>query len=172
MPISDPEKRLAYSRQYYENNKERLNQRSKQLYQNKKEEIKARVRRYQDANLEKLQERRRNYYISNKVRIISNTKLNYEANKMNHNLRVRKRTVERRIFIDQLKTESPCMDCGNFFPAVCMDFDHVRGNKVAPVSKMLSLKLSKLQDELAKCELVCSNCHRLRTVKRLREQAA
>ena len=37
-----------------------------------------------------------------------------------------------------LKESNPCTDCGNKFPACCMDFDHVRGKKVASVSELLS----------------------------------
>lgn len=49
-----------------------------------------------------------------------------------------------------------------------MDFDHVRGEKFANVSKMVNTceKLSRIEDEIAKCDLVCSNCHRIRTEKR------
>lgn len=59
----------------------------------------------------------------------------------------------------------PCMDCGGSFPAVCMDFDHVRGNKVGNISTMAGQALSpeRIEAEIAKCDVVCSNCHRIRT---------
>lgn len=68
-------------------------------------------------------------------------------------------------WIDVLKAE-PCMDCGDTFPSVVMDFDHVRGQKVAGISQMWSWGREKVLIELAKCELVCANCHRLRTQTR------
>lgn len=57
--------------------------------------------------------------------------------------------------------DAPCADCGREFPSVCMDFDHVRGEKKFNVSQCKSLK--GLADEVAKCDVVCSNCHRIRT---------
>jgi hypothetical protein len=53
-----------------------------------------------------------------------------------------------------------------------MDFDHVRGEKVAEITKIINHISSRkdlllLKEEIAKCEVVCSNCHRLRTISRL-----
>lgn len=63
--------------------------------------------------------------------------------------------------------EKPCTDCGELFPPFCMDFDHVRGTKVASISRLLSdNKFDKVLEEIEKCELVCANCHRIRTVGR------
>lgn len=59
--------------------------------------------------------------------------------------------------------QKPCMDCGQVFPSCVMEFDHVRGEKLKPVSQLRVSKLSTLLAEVAKCDLVCSNCHRMRT---------
>lgn len=66
------------------------------------------------------------------------------------------------------------MDCGGTFPPECMDFDHVRGEKSFNVGENFYISESKLLAEVAKCDLVCANCHRIRTVKtkRLRAQKA
>lgn len=71
----------------------------------------------------------------------------------------------RRGIIDQLKAK-PCSDCGRTFPPICMDFDHVRGAKRIEISRAASLPLDELMAEIAKCDLVCSNCHRIRTSMR------
>ena len=49
-----------------------------------------------------------------------------------------------------------------------MDFDHVRGTKVTILAKLRSgrASLSKIEAEIAKCEVVCANCHRIRTYLR------
>jgi len=62
----------------------------------------------------------------------------------------------------------PCADCGGRFPAICMDFDHVRGAKVGNISGMIRKAFSweLILVEIEKCEVVCSNCHRIRTAKR------
>lgn len=60
----------------------------------------------------------------------------------------------------------PCADCGGRFPSVVMDFDHRDPTiKVDPVSRMVNRALSweRIAAEMAKCDVVCSNCHRIRT---------
>ena len=71
-------------------------------------------------------------------------------------------------YVDQAKNR-PCADCGGKFPPFVMDFDHVRGEKVADMSRFRSGRLAqaRLDAELAKCEVVCANCHRRRTQMRL-----
>ena len=49
------------------------------------------------------------------------------------------------------------------FPPQAMDFDHVYGPKVKQVSNMYSYSQAKILAEVAKCELVFTNCHRIRT---------
>jgi hypothetical protein len=62
----------------------------------------------------------------------------------------------------------PCSDCKNSFHPFVMDFDHIKGEKLKPVSQLVMQLASKraILAEIAKCELVCSNCHRIRTLKR------
>lgn len=60
----------------------------------------------------------------------------------------------------------PCMDCGRCFPPCAMDFDHVRGVKVCAVSRMIKCSQARLDAEVAKCDLVCAVCHRIRTQRR------
>ena len=71
-------------------------------------------------------------------------------------------------YVDQVKRR-PCADCGGHFPPFIMDFDHVRGDKMAEISKLRGARASRarLEAELAKCEVVCANCHRRRTQLRL-----
>jgi hypothetical protein len=62
----------------------------------------------------------------------------------------------------------PCADCSRRYRPYIMDFDHVRGTKLGNISDMAKNQVSKqrLLDEVAKCDVVCSNCHRERTHKR------
>lgn len=97
----------------------------------------------------------------------------YENNKDHHKAVIRKRTIkyrdESRKWIRELKESKPCLDCGVTYPWYVMDFDHVSGEKDGNVSAMIARKVSKqkILDEIAKCELVCANCHRARTFSRL-----
>lgn len=47
-----------------------------------------------------------------------------------------------------------------------MDFDHVRGEKVFTLGQVRQIRtysLVRIQEEIAKCDVVCANCHRERT---------
>jgi len=83
------------------------------------------------------------------------------------------RRPKRDALIDSAKNR-PCADCGLQFDAKAMDFDHLPGHeKHSKVShfRRLGYSLKKIKDELDKCDVVCANCHRLRTVnRRLRKQ--
>lgn len=59
----------------------------------------------------------------------------------------------------------PCMDCGIQFHPVAMDFDHREG-KTLKLSQAPYLSWEKVLEEIKKCDIVCSNCHRLRTLHR------
>jgi hypothetical protein len=60
----------------------------------------------------------------------------------------------------------PCVDCGEVDPVV-LEFDHVRGEKVAALSDMAKrqFSLAKLDAEIAKCEVRCANCHKRKTAR-------
>jgi hypothetical protein len=70
-------------------------------------------------------------------------------------------------YIRDLKEKSPCLDCKEYYPYYVMDFDHVRGKKQANVMELIpTLSKKRIDQEIAKCEIVCSNCHRIRTHNR------
>jgi hypothetical protein len=60
----------------------------------------------------------------------------------------------------------PCMDCGGVFHYSVMDLDHVRGEKRFALALAGHYSKAVVEAEIAKCDLVCSNCHRMRTFKR------
>ena len=56
------------------------------------------------------------------------------------------------------------MDCGFTYPPYVMDFDHIDGEKAFNIGMAVCRRGSAaLLAEAAKCEIVCSNCHRART---------
>ena len=71
----------------------------------------------------------------------------------------------RRAFVDELKTK-PCTVCGQSFPPCAMDFHH-RNSDTKKVTIAMAIarfaNLDKVLEELNKCELLCSNCHRIKT---------
>lgn len=81
---------------------------------------------------------------------------------------IRERRAELMAEIHVLKSK-PCVDCGGTFPSVCMDFDHIDGHvKVNNIATMVHglRRIAVIRAEIAKCEVVCSNCHRIRTANR------
>lgn len=75
--------------------------------------------------------------------------------------------LKKKQYIDSLKN-SPCFDCGSIFKPYQMDFDHI-GHKTWGVSQMLGFSMNRILSEISRCELVCANCHRLRTLNRIRK---
>jgi hypothetical protein len=70
---------------------------------------------------------------------------------------------EKKAWLNQVKNV-PCMDCGNCYPPECMDFDHRDpSGKRFTIAQNLTRRLSDVLEEIAKCDIVCANCHRIRT---------
>lgn len=61
----------------------------------------------------------------------------------------------------------PCVDCGNCFPWYIMELDHARGEKKFNVTtSVVGMGRKVIEAELAKCDVVCANCHKIRTYSR------
>ena len=71
--------------------------------------------------------------------------------------------------LDYLLTH-PCVDCGET-DRVVLQFDHVRGNKIADLGYIISVGRwgwEKAQEEIDKCQVRCANCHTRKTAKQFR----
>lgn len=91
----------------------------------------------------------------------------YQANKALYIERAnaRKRAVVQKV--QALKEAEPCTDCGIKYPYYVMQYDHIGDDKVMNVTRLArSASWSRILQEIAKCELVCANCHAARTHKR------
>src|ERR1035437_439704 len=77
-------------------------------------------------------------------------------------------------WIQGIKSNTPCKDCGKIYEPYCMDYDHVpeRGKKIKAISRMVLEHFSKVSifEEIDKCDLVCLLCHNKRTFDRLNEK--
>lgn len=91
----------------------------------------------------------------------------YQENKSKHIGYQKNRKNKYRETMASLKMH-PCMDCG-FAPEFPeqMDWDH-RENKTIGISvaRAKAWGWDRIKEEIAKCDLVCANCHRKRTVLR------
>lgn len=66
----------------------------------------------------------------------------------------------------------PCADCQGWFDPCQMDFDHRPGEvKLFGIREGITrTDLKTFLQEIEKCEVVCANCHRLRTYKRMKQK--
>lgn len=92
----------------------------------------------------------------------------YEAN-IDYYLEKARRAADRlkQKYIE-FKTGKPCFDCGEMFPHYVLEFDH-RGDepKQFNIANMIPAKgWAAILTEIAKCDLVCANCHKIRTYVR------
>ena len=88
-----------------------------------------------------------------------------QCNKSSFSGYQKKSRDKKRAALDALKSV-PCVDCGVMYPPYVMDFDHLGDKSFNIGSEISQKKLKDLLDEAAKCEVVCSNCHRIRTHQR------
>lgn len=108
--------------------------------------------------------------LQNLCRACSNnqSKFYYKENKEIHKKMVRARNVkiisENQQKIVKFLKKNPCK-CGEK-DICCLDFDHI-SNKSKNISTMLKDAYSweSIKKEIAKCQVLCANCHRRKTAK-------
>ncbi len=92
-------------------------------------------------------------------------KEHYRLNKQSYLDRNVKNGTERKLFFFNWLATQQCKDCGISDIRV-LQFDHLRDKKFNIAHKIGSLSWETLQVELEKCEIVCANCHSIRTADR------
>lgn len=94
-------------------------------------------------------------------------KKHYAANKQKYidQAKARKALLKEEIW--ELKRQ-PCLDCGIMYEPWIMQFDHREGEeKLGTISQWMNEnRRNKVYEEIAKCDLVCANCHADRTYQR------
>jgi hypothetical protein len=97
---------------------------------------------------------KREHYEKNRKRYIEQARMRKEM------LR-----VERTRYLLEYFTSHPCVDCGEQDPVV-LEFDHL-DDKLFTIGQSLPYRSwQSILDEIAKCEVVCRNCHRRRESRR------
>lgn len=81
------------------------------------------------------------------------------------NAQARERNRLVKDFLSRYKLAKGCADCGYNQHHVALDFDHIMGDKKFNVC--FSKSIDHAKKEIKKCEVVCSNCHRIRTYSRI-----
>jgi hypothetical protein len=100
---------------------------------------------------------------ANRIHYLNNTQT-YKDRAIHRNRHII--TENKRQLFGFLSTH-PCVDCGNTDIRV-LDFDHVSGEKMENIAVLLahSAPWSIIVAEIAKCEVRCANCHRIKTMER------
>ncbi len=93
----------------------------------------------------------------------------YQANKQRYIEQAaaskRKIRLARTRYLIEFFGSNPCVDCGEADPIV-LEFDHL-GDKLFGIGQVLERRTwNSILEEMAKCEVVCANCHRRRTAGR------
>jgi hypothetical protein len=94
------------------------------------------------------------------------TRNHYRNNKRQYLDRNVRSYMKRRELMRQMKSRA-CADCGIQYPFYVMDFDHREGErKEYELNRIDRMTTRAILREIKKCDVVCSNCHRVRTYKR------
>lgn len=98
----------------------------------------------------------RSWYLANRQKVLARARVQNKEN-----------TARARAYVRQAKS-GPCVDCGGRFHFAAMQFDHVRGTKRFNIGDAIGSgrSIEQIRTELTKCELVCGNCHAVRTYER------
>ena len=85
----------------------------------------------------------------------------YAKNKSSEKAHVQKRKKEIKAWFQRYKEGLSCSKCGENHPAI-IDFHHKYGKKEGGISKMVAdgYSIVRIEKELSKCIVLCSNCHR------------
>lgn len=149
MSTKNQTNRVEYSALYYKTNKKKILVRHKKYRETHKKERSEYQKKYREKNRDsnlKHQKDYRNKRNDEGKTILGWVRIKYDG--------------------------TPCMDCGGVFKFIAMDFDHrLDETKSFAVSTMnyycaTTENLATVSKEIAKCDLICSNCHRVRTEER------
>ena len=166
-------RKQAYMRAWRKKNREAVLQSKRRYYQ-----------RNRDKCIAKMRERKINMPFADKQRQLQYTRDYYEKNKervkkyqRDHQkdpivkaaskIRQRRRYYAGKKLLASQKAK-PCMDCSIQYHPYLMEFDHVpeRGAKAFNLSDASYKTAEDLLLEISKCDVVCANCHRKRTLRR------
>ena len=120
---------------------------NREYYLANRDKFLARQREYNRAHREQRNAARRAYYRANREKVLGAQ---------------RERLKQNAAYL-QLKKSKPCADCGSSFPAAAMDFHHVGDDKSFGLASVGGRSRTTIDREIAKCILLCANCHRIRT---------
>lgn len=90
----------------------------------------------------------------------------YQRNKQQYIDAANARIERNREYVRQIKMNAQCADC-ELADWRVLEFDHLpNSGKVKQISQIGNWPIARIDEEITKCEIVCANCHRIRTFER------
>ena len=121
-----------------------------------KEAKRLRQRRYRAKDPERARARNRRSRLRHREREVALKRLAYERG---------------RAVLYLFKMWTPCFDCGTTFHPAAMQYDHRPGEKkLFQLSVAHTRNRARFEAERKKCDLVCANCHAVRTYERVQQR--
>ena len=77
------------------------------------------------------------------------------------------KVLQNKTYVLELKQSTPCKVCGVRFNPHAMEFDHRDPDlKYKNISVLVGTgaDIEVLKEEISKCDILCSNCHQIRTI--------
>jgi hypothetical protein len=161
-----PQKVLAQQRGWRAANPEKVKERNARYRVEHPDRAKAAHDRWYAANRERRMATRKAWEERNKVHVLEQRRRRYAARKLEHRQRHNAaRLARKQALIAMLGGK--CTDCGCVPHIAAFEFDHV-GTKTKNLSALLATPnlWDRAVEEAKQCELVCANCHRVRTADR------
>lgn len=146
--------RQEYHAAYYQRNKDRISAKNKEWRAANLDRHRDLTKAWREANPEKMREYIRQYKLRNPLSQAT-------ASAANQKGRIK--------YTQELKVRLGCIDCGYNERPEALDFDHVRGEKLFNISAAVwrcRQPWTAVLMEIDKCDIVCANCHRIRTSDR------
>lgn len=147
MPYKDPAKRAEYMRRYQQENKEKVNEINRKSRKESDRAAKDRDRYTNDPEYrEKVQQKNKEQYQKHKAKRVVTQRV--------------RRQERRKMLIEHLGGK--CCGCGT---TENLQFDHLdRTQKSFTIAKCLDYSMEKLIEEVDKCQLLCYNCHEIKSL--------
>ena len=94
-------------------------------------------------------------------------KKHYQNNKETYRIKNAARKQRNREYVANYLRSHPCVDCGES-DIIVLEFDHIdpstKNGMVSDAYKN-GWSIKRINKEIAKCDVVCANCHKRRTAK-------
>jgi len=88
----------------------------------------------------------------------------WERRKQYYKKSIKEKHHENIKFIHKEKLKQGCVCCGYKENPYALDFDHLDpASKIDGVARMSTRNIEKIKEEILKCQVLCANCHRIKT---------